>query len=616
LALPNGAYVTNHFDSLERLDYTALVNYWGHVLDGYLYTHDLLGLRTNISRYLGITTNNVAVGYDNIGQIITWKATEQSGATRQNEQLAWVFDKAGNLQYRTNGALVQTFTVDAANRLTNITRNASLNVIGSTPAPVTTVTVNGLPADRYADLTFARTNLPLVNGANSFTNIAQNMYGSNVTSVTSAVLSNAVMLQFDLNGNLTSDGTRTFIYDSENRLVTNLVANAWKTEFVYDGLGRRRIERDYGWQTNSWSKTNELHFVYDGYLLLQVRDGGNNVLWTYTRGLDFSRTFSGAGGIGGLLARTDTNGSAYYHADGSGNITALIDSSQIIQARYEYSPFGRLIGKWGALADANEMQFSSMPVHRLSGIVGYWGRGYDPNLQRWIQMDPIGEMGGFNLAAFVGNSPVNVVDPLGLDGLWMSRDGQVHTGTPPSEQPLSDPFTLGGMYSFNTDWMGNQQMGDFFVNDIGKPVVKKSLELGLEVAVAVGGPGQAEGAYAAADKALKAARAARAAAKCRAAEMKAAEKLKNILTKNFKTGPKGDISGAITDMVGNPIPDPRGIPGKPLYDHVQDLGNMLRGLRNGVDALKNTTDPALAALRDQAQQVIQQIQQAIQGAGL
>jgi RHS repeat-associated protein len=47
--------------------------------------------------------------------------------------------------------------------------------------------------------------------------------------------------------------------------------------------------------------------------------------------------------------------------------------------------------------------------------VGYWGRDYDPNLQRWIQRDPIGERGGLNLYGFVGNNPISFVDPLGLD---------------------------------------------------------------------------------------------------------------------------------------------------------------------------------------------------------
>jgi RHS repeat-associated protein len=44
----------------------------------------------------------------------------------------------------------------------------------------------------------------------------------------------------------------------------------------------------------------------------------------------------------------------------------------------------------------------------------YWGRPYDPNLQRWIQRDPIAEQGGINLHQFVGNDPINGVDPFGL----------------------------------------------------------------------------------------------------------------------------------------------------------------------------------------------------------
>jgi len=58
-----------------------------------------------------------------------------------------------------------------------------------------------------------------------------------------------------------------------------------------------------------------------------------NVLVTYTRGVDLSGSLQGAGGIGGLLARTDATGSTFYHADGAGNITALMDGNQNIVAR-------------------------------------------------------------------------------------------------------------------------------------------------------------------------------------------------------------------------------------------------------------------------------------------
>ena len=121
-------------------------------------------------------------------------------------------------------------------------------------------------------------------------------------------------------------------------------------------------------------------------------------------------------GIGGLLARTDANGSTFYHSDGSGNITALIDATQNIVARYEYNPFGKLIGKWGALADVNRYRFSSKEIHPLSGLYSYGFRFYEPSFQRWLNRDPIGEGGGLNLSQFVGNSPVNEIDPLGLEG--------------------------------------------------------------------------------------------------------------------------------------------------------------------------------------------------------
>ena len=39
---------------------------------------------------------------------------------------------------------------------------------------------------------------------------------------------------------------------------------------------------------------------------------------------------------------------------------------------------------------------------------------YDPNLQRWLTPDPLGESGGINLYQFVGNDPANRVDPFGL----------------------------------------------------------------------------------------------------------------------------------------------------------------------------------------------------------
>jgi len=288
--------------------------------------------------------------------------------------------------------------------------------------PASRVTVNGQPAVSYQDFTFASSNgLALADGLNRFTNIAWNYYGTlGVTNTVTAALPAAVGLKLDANGNLTNDGVKVFGYDAENQLTNVTVAGQWREDFGYDGLNRRRITRQYRWDggTTAWALTNEVRFIYDGNVVMQEWDSNNVATVSYTRGSDLSGSRQGAGGIGGLLARQSTlnaqPSTVYYHADGNGNITALMDGSQYVVGRYLYDPFGRLLGKWGAQADANVYRFSSKEWDGNAGVYYYLYRFYEPNLQRWVNRDPIQEEGGINLYGFVNNNPINFFDPLGL----------------------------------------------------------------------------------------------------------------------------------------------------------------------------------------------------------
>ena len=322
------------------------------------------------------------------------------------------------------------FLVNSKNELTGVTTGGSLTVMGTTTSAASSVTVNGTTASRYGDATFAAPGLPLTT---TYTAVASDSLGRGATNTVNVSLATGVTFQYDGNGNLTNDGWRNFSYDEESQLIQLSVPGQWKSQFVYDGKMRRRIRTEFNWQSGNWVQTNQVLYVYDGNLPIQERASNNAVLVTYTRGRDLSGSLDGAGGIGGLLGRTDTDGSAFYHADGNGNVTMLVNSSQTVVARYLYDAFGNILSASGSLANANLYRFSTKETHLNSGLVYYLYRYYDPNLQRWPNRDPLGEKGfmaiefpswnviavmslGANLYEMVDNNPVEKIDPIGLSG--------------------------------------------------------------------------------------------------------------------------------------------------------------------------------------------------------
>ena len=191
---------------------------------------------------------------------------------------------------------------------------------------------------------------------------------------------NGTNLSFDADGNLLSDGTWTYSWNGENRLISATNAST-VVSFKYDYMGRR------------FSKTvdsAETMFVYDGWNLIQATSA--SVTNHYAWGLDLSQSLQGAGGVGGLLCLTE-NGNEYYPSfDANGNITAYTDDTGTnVVARYEYSPFGKIIASIGAKKDDFMFRFSTKYYDTETGLYYYGFRYYSSELGRWLNRDPLQE---------------------------------------------------------------------------------------------------------------------------------------------------------------------------------------------------------------------------------
>ena len=245
-------------------------------------------------------------------------------------------------------------------------------------------------------------------------------------------------LQYDQGGNLTrhraigtgsATSTHTeYVYDDIDRLTAvitknpSTLANQNKTEFQYDGLSRLKVTKEFTWSGSAWTlvSNSEKRRVYDGMDVVQERDGSNSVTVTYTRD----------GNIGGILSRRSGSTSYYYHYDGSGNVVGMTDSSQNSVAEYAYDGYGNLLSSSGAQANNNNYRYSTKEYLGSIGLYNYGYRFYSPGFGRWVNRDPLGEVGGLNLYGFVSNSPINTGDPYGLFGVRLGNGPNIGLGDP------------------------------------------------------------------------------------------------------------------------------------------------------------------------------------------
>ena len=423
----------SNLKSKTKRDGTTIINF----------TYDVLNRRT-AKTFPATTSANVSYAYDAAGRPLNALFANIGGTPG----ITWTYDAAGRrITEATNGrslsfaydndsnphtltwpdAASVTFAYDTADRFGSVSNSAfsvgagydtlsrvngltrpssSSTSVTIRPTAMTSLAHAFTPTTGNETWTYAFTpasQLATTTGTNSAWDWSASS-ASAVNTVADGLNRNAtvagVTQTYDHFGNLTSDGTRTFTYDTENRLLTE--SGPVTLALSYDPLGRLQ---------QSVISGNTIQFLYDSDALVgEYAASGNTPLRRYVHGPGVDDPVIWYEGT--TMTASNAN---YLIADRQGSVVATANTSGALAVNYTYDAYGAP-NAWGSIGSTPRFRYTGQASIPEAQLYYYKARVYDPVAGKFLQTDPVGYGPDVNWYLYVRDDPVNGDDPGGMTG--------------------------------------------------------------------------------------------------------------------------------------------------------------------------------------------------------
>lgn len=253
----------------------------------------------------------------------------------------------------------------------------------------------------------------------------------------------AQSFRYDPFGNVSKSGTSTFqpTYSTS----TNQITSVGGTGPIYDSNGNIQSMNIAGAHAFTWDANfgnllimDGRNLIYDGLGRLVEQTGTAGIKQTLYTPIGKLGIMSGQnvsyivlplpGGDGAEYITSASAPSHYHHSDWLGSTRFSSTVSSTMFSDVGYAPFGEFYG----LAGSADRSFTGQREDVESGFYNFPYRQYQPAEGRWISPDPSGfsavdisDPQSWNRYSYVGNRPLDSVDPLGLDAMpnWFVGGG-------------------------------------------------------------------------------------------------------------------------------------------------------------------------------------------------
>ncbi|WP_333359333.1 RHS repeat-associated core domain-containing protein [Microcoleus sp. herbarium14] len=366
------------------------------------YTYDTLNRISRITQSgNGVASKRVDFGYDDIGQIKSVNRYSDLSGSQLVRGSIYTYDAKNRLDVLSHGSGVShDLDYDNGNRITKIT-----------------------DVDGVTNYTYDKNNqLTVADHSNSNKPDESFSYDGNGNR-------NSSGYQTGTNNRLNSDGKYNYAYDDEGNLILRTEISTNKvTEYQWDYRNRLagvfdkdvagNVTQNVGFKYDSQNRriskkvgSNETRFVYDrdNVLFDFVVSGANQPV------LD-KRYLFGAG-VDQILAQESGNGTVLWGlTDQLGTVKDWVNNSGSVANHVRYDAFGGVVSQSNA-GLGSRYGFTGRELDSETGLYYYRSRYYNPGIGRFIGEDSVGFGGGdANLYRYVGNSPIDSVDPFGFYG--------------------------------------------------------------------------------------------------------------------------------------------------------------------------------------------------------